>query len=189
MEIGFIQSELVTVYEPELGVFPIYENVKIPYYATLNSACFDLSAYLGPEIVCVDTYNRILNHTKRSIGPLPSQNGKRGTYIEPGECVFVPTGLIFDIPNKYQMLIFPRSGLSAKYHQKLANCVAVIDEDYVEQTYILLFNDSEMRQDIVHGERIAQAQLQPIQQCLFDVLLEPPKAKTDRKGGMGHTGR
>lgn len=173
---------------PVLGIYPLYENVKYPKYATQRSACFDLSAYLGPEIICVDTYNRILMHTKRSIGPLPSRNGTRGFYIDPGECAFIPTGMIFDIPEGYKIMLYPRSGIAGKSHMKLGNSPAVIDEDYVEQTMILYFNDSQMRQDVAHGDRIAQAEIVPVYQAQFYTATEKPARKTDRSGGMGHTG-
>lgn len=118
---------------------------------------------------------------------IPEKN-ERGIYIEPGECIFIPTGIVFDIPPGYKVVLYPRSGLSGKNHIKLANCTGITDEDFVLETKILLFNDSEKRQTIVHGERIAQAEIQPVIQVEFRSLSEQPLPKTDRKGGFGHSG-
>lgn len=153
-----------------------------------GSACFDLSAYLSPLIVCIDTYNRILMHTVKTVSPLPERDGARGINIEPGEVAFIPTGLIFDIPSGFKISIYPRSGTAGKKHVKLANGVAVIDEDFVQQTMVLIFNDSQMRQSVCHRDRIAQAEIVPVIQARFTELSKKPDIKTDRTGGLGHTG-
>lgn len=142
----------------------------------------------GPDIVCVDAYNRILMHLVRSVGPLPERDYVKGINIEPGECIFIPTGLIFDIPSGFKLNLSPRSGISGKKHLRLANCVGIIDEDYVKPTMVLLYNDSESRQSVAHGDRIAQAEIVPVYRASFFDLDSPPDAKSDRSGGMGHTG-
>lgn len=188
MPFGEVEQFDSWVENEQMGVYPLYEGVQIPSYATARSACFDLRAYLGPEIICVDTHNRILMHSKRTVSPLPNRDRKRGIYLEPGECAFIPTGIIFDIPENLQMLIFPRSGLAGKFHMKLANSVGVIDEDYPHETMVLYFNDSQKRQSVVHGDRIAQAGIFPVWQVSFNTLTNRPEPKSDRNGGLGHTG-
>jgi dUTP pyrophosphatase len=163
-------------------------GVETPKYATQNSACFDLTAFLGPDIIYVDSYNRLLLHALRSISKLPERDGARGINLEPGESAIIPTGLIFDIPPGYKIAVYPRSGLSVKKHIKLSNCVAVIDEDYVHQTMILIFNDSQVRQSICHGDRLAQGELVPVVHALLEEVFDEFDQKTDRAGGMGHTG-
>jgi len=170
------------------GIHKISPDVVTPKYATQRSACFDVPIYLGSSIVYIDTYNRLLLHSVKSVSNLPERDGARGINLEPGECGFFPTGLIFDIPEGFEMNIFPRSGNSGKKHIKLANCVAVIDEDYVQQTMLLIFNDSEMRQSICHGDRLAQAKILPVWRASFVELNDIPQQKTDRSGGLGHTG-
>lgn len=170
------------------GIYKIDPDVPTPRYATKRSACFDLTVFLGSDVVYIDTYNRLLLHSVKSISTLPERDGARGINLEPGECGFFPTGLIFDIPEGYEIDVYPRSGNSGKKHIKLANCVAVVDEDYTQQTMLLIFNDSEMRQSICHGDRLAQAKIVPVWHASFSVLQSPPKQKTDRVGGLGHTG-
>lgn len=162
--------------------------MQVPKYATQKSACFDIPVYMGSSVIYVDTYNRLLMHSVKSVYNLPERDGARGINLEPGECGFIPTGLIFDIPEGYKLSITPRSGTSGKKHIKLANCVAVIDEDFVNQTMLLIFNDSEMRQSICHGDRLAQAEIVPVWRASFIQLNSAPSQKTDRTGGFGHTG-
>jgi dUTP pyrophosphatase len=170
------------------GIHKISPDVPTPRYATQRSACFDLPIFLGSDVVYIDTYNRLLLHSVKSISNLPERDGARGINLEPGECGVFPTGIIFDIPDGFEINIFPRSGNSGKKHLKLANCVAVIDEDYVQQTMLLIFNDSEMRQSICHGDRLAQAKIVPVWRASFAIVHSPPQQKTDRTGGFGHTG-
>jgi dUTPase len=41
---------------------------------------------------------------------------------------------------------------------------------------------------IYHGERYAQGELQEVIGTEFELIKERPKQKTDRTGGLGHTG-
>lgn len=170
------------------GIHKLQPDVATPKYATRRSACFDLSVYMGAGVVYVDTYNRLLLHSIKAVSNLPERDGARGINLEPGECGFFPTGLIFDIPDGFEIDIYPRSGNSGKKHIKLANCVGITDEDYVQQTMLLVFNDSEMRQSICHGDRLAQAKIVPVWRASFVEMDAAPKQKTDRTGGFGHTG-
>ena len=63
----------------------------------------------------------------------------------------------------------------------------VIDEDYRGQAFVPLHNHSDMPQEIVHGDRIAQFMFVPYYQAQFDVVDELDE--TDRGvGGFGSTG-
>jgi len=177
-----------TTNDVSVGVYKIYDSVEMPKYYTEKSACFDLSVYLGPEIVHVNVYNRMLMHVVKTVIRMADKNWIRGICLEPGECAFIPTGLIFNIPEQYKIAVYPRSGVSAKRHIKLANCVAVIDEDFTQQTMLPIFNDSEERQSIYHGDRLAQAEIVPVHRAVFEELSSPIHQKTDRTGGFGHTG-
>lgn len=127
-------------------------------------------------------------HLVKTISPMSDREGLRGFSIDPGETAFVPTGLIFDIPEDFKLAIYPRSGSSGKKHLRLGNCVAVIDEDYTSETMIILFNNSETRQSICHGDRLAQAEIVPVFRANFNILENKIAQKTDRTGGLGHTG-
>lgn len=171
-----------------VGIHKLYDDVETPKYYTQKSACFDLPVYLGKDIVCVDVYNRMLMHLIKTVAPMKERDGERGFSIEPGESAFVPTGLIFDIPENFKLALYPRSGTAGKKHIKLSNCVGIVDEDFVKPVMFLIFNDSEQRQIICHGDRLAQAEIVPVYKALFEISNEPIAQKTDRDGGFGHTG-
>jgi dUTP pyrophosphatase len=102
--------------------------------------------------------------------------------------VLVPTGLIFDIPEGFSLRIHARSGLSLKEGLVLANSEAVIDSDYVDEVFVLLYNRSSVGRTIRIGERIAQAELVESVQYTIKETKKQPTVKTDRTGGMGSTG-
>lgn len=60
--------------------------------------------------------------------------------IKPSETVAVRTGLIFEPEEGYGVMIYPRSGISAKTPLRLANSVGVIDNDYRGEVKVLLEN-------------------------------------------------
>ena len=166
----------------------MYPDVPLPKYHTGLSACFDIPVYLGKDIVCVDTYNRSLMHLVKTVASMHDKDGERGFNLEPGESAFVPTGLIFDIPPNFKLAIYPRSGSSGKKHIKLSNCIGIIDEDFTHQLLLIIFNDSEQKQVICHGDRLAQAEIVPVYRAIFEELEMAVEQKTDRNGGFGHTG-
>lgn len=108
-------------------------------------------------------------------------------YIGPGDCLKVPTGFAFELPEGYCTLILARSGLSTKKGLRPANCVGLCDEDYRGNYIVPLYNDSHEDQVIEHGDRIAQLMFAPyIQAFLTEV---DNLTETDRgEGGFGSSG-
>ena len=99
------------------------------------------------------------------------------------------TGLAFDIPVGWAMMIYSRSGHGFKHGVRLANCVGVIDSDYRDEVLIKIHAD---RFDcpvmqINKGDRIAQAMLIPIKKIQFNKVSE--LGQTGRTGGFGSTGQ
>lgn len=164
-----------------LGVFALTPSAVIPEFATMSSACFDLSACfeIGEKIKCI---SQAQTESMRRVTD-------KGIAIHPNERFLIPTGLIFDIPEGYCLEVHPRSGLSFKCGLTLSNCTGIIDSDYVEQLYISVNNISGTAQYIQKGERIAQAKLIKLIDTAIVPLTERPLQKTDRKGGFGSTGK
>ena len=108
-------------------------------------------------------------------------------YIDPGDCLKVPTGFAFELPEGYCTLILARSGLSTKKGLRPTNCVGLCDEDYRGNYIVPLYNDSHEGQVIEHGDRIAQLMFVPyIQAFLTEV---DNLTETDRgEGGFGSSG-
>jgi dUTP pyrophosphatase len=108
--------------------------------------------------------------------------------ISPGQRAMIPTGLIFDIPLGYSVRVHNRSGIALKRALTLVNHEGIIDSDYVDPTYLLMYNGSSQDLVVEHGERLAQAEMIP--DLAYEVLEvnTPPQVKTDRTGGFGSTG-
>lgn len=163
-----------------LNVYKTHPDIVLPKFATKQSACFDIS-FQAEGKALYHGYNR--NNAPFS---RPLSNGS--IRIMPGDRILVPTGLIFDIPERYSLRIHPRSGLSYKQGLVLANLEAVIDSDYVEETFIILTNTAEVDQTIFHGDRIAQAEMIKQEEYVLWEIFDAPTQKTDRIGGLGSTG-
>lgn len=98
------------------------------------------------------------------------------------------TGLKFEVPEGYVMLVFSRSGHGFNKDIRLANCVGVIDSDYRGEVKVkLTCDDYEMGYvDVREGERIAQALIVPIPKIEF-VEVSELSDTTRGEGGFGST--
>lgn len=142
----------------QVKIKKLHQDAITPTYATDGSACFDLYAI-------EDSFIDDIGHPN----------------------IKVPTGLAFEIPQGWQMLIFSRSGHAAKNNVRLANCVGVVDSDYRGEVKVLLAADIDAQLAIKKGDRIAQAQLMPVHRVEFAEVDD--LSDTERgAGGFGSTG-
>jgi dUTP pyrophosphatase len=86
----------------KLRIQKLHPAAQEPTYGTDGAACFDLRA--------VDV--------------------KPHTMVRESAPGVFRTGLAFEVPEGFVMLIFSRSGHGFKNGVRLANCVGVIDSDY-----------------------------------------------------------
>lgn len=167
-----------------MKVYRLNENATMPEFATEGSACFDLRACFdaSTKIKTFNPHNKLIE--------IPVKQGENGiqVQVQPQFRTLIPTGLIFDIPEKYVMKVYPRSGMAVKYGLTLANAVGVIDSDYVEEVYISLFNLGDTPITVYHGDRLAQAMLEKIPAYKIEETTRRPTQKTSREGGFGSTG-
>lgn len=164
----------------ELKFYKQHEDVEIPKIQTEQSACFDLS-YNHAGKTQYEGFNEFNKPIKRIFHDA-------SIYIGPHERMLVPTGLILDIPEGYSVRLHPRSGLAIKCGLILANSEAVIDSDYVEELYILVYNNSSVGVKFTNGDRLAQGELVKTEKYDIVETKIKPTNKTNRKGGMGSTG-
>ena len=174
-----------------LGYYPLYESVKQPIWGTEQSACFDLYTHFEPGVVVrgYDCVNRERLYEVFTGGDTrDSGNTDRYILIPMQSRVLVPTGLIFDIPEGFSVRLHSRSSLSLKRGLMMVNGEGIIDSDYCEECYMMLFNSSNQTVRITHGERIAQAEM--IENVEYEIkrITEIPSQKTSRVGGFGSTG-
>lgn len=143
----------------KLKVKKIHEAATLPRYATDGSACFDLHA-IEPQSAIMQGLPRM-----------------------------VRTGLAFEIPEGWAMLIFSRSGHGFKSDVRLANCVGVIDSDYRGEAMVKLTRDPSAAKfiGVNTGDRIAQAML--VQAPRVELVEVDELSDTARgDGGLGSTG-
>lgn len=146
----------------KLKIRKLHQDAIVPQYATAGAACFDLHA------VGVGTTRSVYS----------------------GIPVTVRTGLAFEIPHGWVMLIFSRSGHGFTRDTRLANCVGVIDSDYRGEVKVRLTRDTSCTDamSVRDGDRIAQAMLVPAAQWELEEVEE--LSDTARgAGGFGSTGQ
>lgn len=104
-------------------------------------------------------------------------------YDRANRCVIFDTGLAFEIPEGYVMLLFARS--SGHQHEALmANCVDVIDSSYRGQVHAI-FKGLDVDYEV--GDRVVQAVIMPIPSVKY---IEVDSLSESDRGcnGLGSTG-
>jgi len=133
-------------------------RAQIPEYMTPNSAGMDITVILDEEV-----------------------------WIRTGKLFMLSTGLAVEMPHNIEAQVRPRSGLSLKYPNYLANSPGTIDSDYRGEIKIPFINNSPRSAIISNGDRIAQ--------IIFARVVHVDINETDKlsntmrsAGGFGHTG-
>lgn len=152
-------------------VYPLTYNIKIklmeggrkPQYKTNGAACCDCYARIEP-----------------------SKDNPTVDYVTifPGERALIPLGFAIELPEGYEAVIRPRSGL-----MKLGidECIGTVDWDYRGEVSACLVNNSKERFKVFDGDRICQMKIQPARQFGFKIVDE--LSETERGGnGFGSTG-
>ncbi len=97
------------------------------------------------------------------------------------------TGLAFEVPDGYVLMVYSRSGHGFKHGVRLGNGSGVIDADFRGELKVCLHNDSTDNLKVYKGDRIAQAMLVPIPKIA--VVEADELSDTERgAGGLGSTG-
>lgn len=137
----------------------VLEGAKLPTYGSAAAAGADLYACLEEAVT-----------------------------IQPGETVFIPTGIALEVPQGCAGLIYARSSMGAKRGLAPANKVGVIDSDYRGQVMVALHNHSALPQTVEPQERIAQLLITPVFTPGF-VETEELSDTQRGAGGFGSTGK
>ena len=135
------------------------DGAKLPTYGTAGAAGADLYA-------CVDA-------------PVT---------IQPGETVFIPTGIALEVPEGCAGLVYARSGLACKRGLAPANKVGVVDSDYRGELKVPMVNLGTEAYTIQPGERVAQLCIAPVYTAAF-VPAEELGGTQRGEGGFGSTGK
>ena len=134
-------------------------DAVIPKYATPGAACFDLVA-----------------------------SGDGNPHPTDLHAWVYPTGLSFEVPEGYVMMIYSRSGHGFRDAIRLSNCVGVIDSDYRGEVMVSLRCDGSWPTKLHKGDRIAQAMIVKAPQ-VFIVAVDELSTTERGEGGFGSTGK
>jgi dUTP pyrophosphatase len=108
------------------------------------------------------------------------------TELSPSQVKLIKTGFKLAIPDGYEGLVRPRSGLALKHGITVYNSPGTIDSSYRGEVGVILFNCSSESFEINKGDRIAQLAIRKIERVKFEV---DQLDETDRSdGGFGSTG-
>lgn len=151
----------------KLKVKKMHPKAKLPKYMSDGAGCFDIFA---ATVAGSDQFE---------------------TTVRIGLPVVCGTGLAFEIPEGYVMLIFSRSGQGFKRDTRLANCVGLIDSDYRGEVMVKLARDISASDHlaVMPGDSIAQGMIVPSNRIEEFVEVEE-LGMTDRgENGFGSTDR
>jgi len=133
-------------------------NNPLPKYQTKQSAGLDLCAFLDEELI-----------------------------LKPMDRKLISTGLYIALPEGFEAMIRPRSGMAFKHGITVINSPGTIDADYRGEIKIALVNLSQESFTIKNGDRVAQMVVNKYEQVSFN--LTDSLDDTERGvGGYGHTG-
>ena len=108
--------------------------------------------------------------------------------IQPGETMFLPTGIALEVPQGCAGLVYARSGMACKRDLAPANKVGVVDSDYRGEIVVALHNHGAQAQVVSHGDRIAQFLITPVVTAAYEMAQELSDTARNA-GGFGSTGK
>jgi len=111
-------------------------------------------------------------------------------WIQPFDRKLVPTGLHVDIPDGYEIQVRSKSGLALKQGLMVLNSPGTVDQGYLGEIQVILFNTTNQRVKIEEGQKIAQAVLSPVVSGKWVNFIQKNKLenKDRNENGFGSTG-
>lgn len=110
--------------------------------------------------------------------------------IEPFGRALVPTGLIFDIPDGYEIQVRSKSGLAINKGLFVLNSPGTVDSGYLGEVKVIIFNTNNFEYKIEKFSKVAQAVLCPVLNGKWVNLEKVDKIneKDRNDNGFGSTG-
>ena len=168
-----------------LSFYRLHKDTPSPFFATQGSACFDLHCLFDFDVT-IEAYHSY-SENKAYLEPEVDSQEREFVTIYRGVRAMIPTGLIFDIPVGYSVRLHSRSGLALKNGIVLVNQEAVIDSDYVHETFVVVKNISDVPYQLYNKTRICQGELVQNVPTTIEETKTRPSTET-RTGGFGSTG-
>lgn len=107
------------------------------------------------------------------------------TMIRAGQTLKVPTGLAFEVPEGFCMVVYSRS---SSMKNGLIITPLIVDSDYRGEVFVLVRNVNDAAYTVEVGDRIAQVKLEALHPMDFEWASELSQTSRDA-GGFGSTGR
>jgi len=118
---------------------------------------------------------------------IPKDYTSKPIQLEPGESLFIPSGIKAHVPKGHAWVAMNKSGVAVK--QGLSVGAQVVDADYDGEIHIHVFNVSDRIQEIQPEQKIIQMVLLPVNFDNVEVVDQLPDRNTERgTGGFGSTG-
>jgi dUTP pyrophosphatase len=110
--------------------------------------------------------------------------------LEPLGRGLVPTGLVFGIPEEYEVQVRPKSGLALKQGLTVLNTPGTVDQGYTGEIQVIVFNTNNTTVTIPKGMKVGQAVLCPVVQGKYVIIEEVGQVDDKDRGnnGFGSTG-
>ena len=118
---------------------------------------------------------------------IPKDYTSKPIELEPGESLFIPSGIKAHVPKGHAWVAMNKSGVATK--QGLSVGAQVVDADYDGEIHIHVVNVSDRIQTILPEQKIIQMLLLPVNFEDVELVNQLPKRETERgSGGFGSTG-
>jgi dUTP pyrophosphatase len=111
-------------------------------------------------------------------------------WLNPFDRKLIPTGLHINIPEGYEIQVRSKSGLALKQGLMVLNSPGTVDQGYLGEIQVILFNASNKKVKIEKNQKIAQAVFSPVVSGKWIKFLEKNKleSKDRNENGFGSTG-
>jgi len=111
-------------------------------------------------------------------------------WLNPFDRKLIPTGLHISIPEGYEIQVRSKSGLALKQGLMVLNSPGTVDQGYLGEIQVILFNTSNKKVKIEKNQKIAQAVFSPVVSGKWIKFLEKNKleSKDRNENGFGSTG-
>ncbi len=84
------------------------------------------------------------------------------TWVDSFDRKLVPTGIHINIPEGYEIQVRSKSGLALKDGLMVLNSPGTVDQGYLGEIKVIIFNTTNKLKKIEKGQKIAQAVLWPV---------------------------
>jgi dUTP pyrophosphatase len=164
----------------------LVRDVTAPTRGTAKSAGIDL--YI-PKIN--DSFIRDFNQRNGSPQHMAFIDGSRKQVcIHPNGQVFIPTGIMVDVPEGYALFVKNKGGVS--WGDRVTKVAEVIDEDFQGEVFISMANYTSFKTTLQEGQKFIQLVLMPVFYDKIEIVKpeEIHLLQTERgAGAMGSSGK